>query len=153
MEKYVPLDLNADNVAKIYNDCQITESTTEYYEISLELEDFGYPQNSKPLYFDVSSLNAHIPSIYYLFGQLKNAHEPTYFLGIKDVLKKYDGTSWSDKRVSPIYLLHLGIAAAAITPPNFNLKACIFADDLVPTLSPKDPNFSEWWEQNKAKLK
>ena len=70
---------------------------------------------------------------------------------LKDVFKKYDGTSWSDKRVSPIYLLHLGIAAGAITPPNLKLKACIFSDDLRETLSPKDPDFPEWWEYNKSK--
>ena len=151
MENFVPLDLNADSVAKIYEDCQIVESTTEYYEISLEQEDFGYPQNSKPLYFDASLLNANIPNIYYLFGQLKTAHEPTFFLSIKDVLKKYDGTYWSNKKISPFYLLHLGIAAGAITPPNLNLKVCIFADDLRETLSPKDPDFPEWWEYNKSK--
>ena len=151
MENFVPLDLNADNVAKIYSDCQIIESTTRYYEISLEQEDFGFPKNSKPLYFDASLLNAHIPSIYYLFGQLKTAHEPTFFLDIKDVLKKYDGTFWSDKRVPLFYLLHLGIAAGVITPPEFKTKKFIFSDDLRETLSPKDPDFPEWWEYNKSK--
>ena len=146
------LDLNAENVKKIYEDCQINENTQEYYEISLEQTDFGYSQNSKPLYFDANLLNSNIPNIYFLFGQLKSSHEPTYFLPIKDILKKYDGTSWSNQKVSPIYLLHLGIAAGAITPPNLKLKSCILAEDLIPTFSPNDPQFEEWYKDYKQKM-
>lgn len=112
----------------------------------------GYPNDSRPISLDAECVDKNTVQILYMFGQLQIAHEHRGFLPIKDCLKKYNGTFWSNEKSSPIFLLHLGMAAGIIFSPHAETKSCLIIKDIPPTLSPEDSGFSEWYPKYK-KLK
>ena len=145
------LDLNSKNIRDLATLCAADPTSKSVYPISLQLKEFGYPKDSKPLYFDVARIKENIPTIFYLFGQLDIVHRNFHALPLKDVLMKYDKSFWSDDKGSPILLSHLALAAKVMNHPDAKTNSCIMSSEATPTLSPKDPNFPEWWEQNKSK--
>ena len=146
------MDLNSESIKDLIIKTRITPITKEVYEISLEQTSFGFQKNSKPLAFDANALDENIPNITYLFGQLQSIHERLHVLDLKDILKKYNGTFWSKEKTTPVYLLHLAIAAGLILPPQSTSKQCLIMQEIYPTISPNDPNFQSWYEQNKSKI-
>lgn len=44
---------------------------------------------------------------------------------------------------------HLGVGSNTISPFTVNGNSG-FKHKIIPTLSPKDPNFPEWWEKHKS---
>lgn len=147
-----PLDLNSENVSNLATLCAADQSSKSVYPISLQLKEFGFPKDSKALYFDVTRLKENIPNIFYLLGQLDVIHRNFHALPLKDSLIKYDKSYWSTDKSSPIVLLHLGIAAKAMNHPDAKTKSCILSPEIIPTLSPNDPNFEQWYEANKGKI-
>ena len=147
-----PLDLNAESVKNIYLACRPTSETKELYRIIFQQKALGFPDDSTPLLLDAKAVETNLSNIFYLFGQLKSIHLQYPFLPIKDILKKYDNTFWTKDKSAPMYLMHLGIAAGAMMPPTAETKSAFVGNDILPTLSPNDPDFQNWYENNKVKL-
>lgn len=157
IESFV-LDLNNENVRKLYEKCKPTDATKEVYRVVLQKKELGFPEDSVPLLLDVSAVDENLSSIWYLFGQLQAVHQVVHdqyqspFLPIKDILKKYDGTFWTSDKAAPMYLMHLGIAAGYMMPPVALTKNAFIGTDVLSTLSPNDSEFVNWYSQNKTKL-
>ena len=96
-------------------------------------------------------MDANVKNVRYLLGQLYTLHKAEFFLHLSDVLKKYNGYLWSKEKIAGIFLLLLGIGTGNVTPPEAENMRSLLNGDIEPTLSPKDPNFPKWWEQNKSK--
>lgn len=152
MNNQEPLDLNSENVHKLAKICGATQNSKFVYNIIFQQRKLGYPKDSTPITFDADIMDEYAPTIFYLFGQLHTIHNNFHTLPIKDILKKYDRTIWGNDKVTPLYLLHLGIAAKVINPPDAKTNCCILSPDVTPTLSPNDPNFEQWYEANKGKI-
>ena len=146
------LDLTAENVMKLYKKCRPTDATKEVYRISFQQKERGFPEDSTPLLLDAAAVDENLSGIWYLFGQLKTVHLQLPFLPIKDILKKYDGTFWTKDKSAPMYLMHLGIAAGVMMAPTAAEKASFIGTDVLSTLSPNDPEFADWYSQNKTNL-
>ena len=151
---FKPIDLNSEIVREIMQYCSVTENSKVFYKIILEQMPMGYPKDSKPFLVDADNFDENIFNIYYLFGQLKVVHEKNHLIPIRDILKKYDETIWAKDKIAPLLFVHLAIGAGIIMPPIAQTKSCIVKTDILnnilPTLSPNDPNFSEWWEEHKT---
>lgn len=147
-----PLDLNSETIKELTQSCSVTPTSKEFYKVIFEQIPMGYPKDSKPFIFDADAFDKIRPNIYYLFGQLKLIHDKKHNLPIKEILKKYDDTIWTKDKIAPLLLLHLGIGAGIILPPNAQTKSCVLRTDILPTISPNDPNFEKWYNENKEKI-
>lgn len=147
-----PLDLSTESVKNIYLACRPTEKSTNVYSIIFQQKALGFSKDSTPLLLDVNSIEENISNIFFLFGQLKTVHLKSPFLPIKDILKKYDNTYWTKDKAAPMYLMHLGIAASVILPPDAQTKTSLMGPDVLPTFSPNDPLFNEWVKQYKPRI-
>ena len=143
MESFA-LDLNAENVMMLYKKCRPSDASKEVYSIVFQQKNLGFSKDSAPLLLDAAAVKENLSYIWFLFGQLQTAHQKKPYLPIKDVLKKYDGTFWTKDKAAPMYLMHLGIAAAVMLPPDGSTKTALIGSDLAPTFSPNDPLFDEW---------
>lgn len=153
MKKEVnPIDLNYTEFERIYNDCLPKESSKNFLKVILQQKSDGFPNDSKPIFFDKDKINEHKADIFYLYGQLASIHREQPFFFVINSIQKYDGTIWTDDQTSALLLLHLGMACGAssrMAPPQ---RSIYLSSDLLPTLSPKDPNFEEWYKEYKQKI-
>lgn len=150
-KKFVPIDLNYNEFEKIYNDCIPDDESKNYLKVILQQQSDGFPNDSKPIFFDEDKVEKHRNDIFYLYGQLCSVHRGMPFLYVVDSIKKYDDSTWTNNQTSALLFLHLGMACLAssrMVPPT---RYMYLSSDLIPTLSPKDPNFPAWWEGNKSK--
>lgn len=146
-----PVDLNFDTVRAIFSECIPTANVSKNITaVSLQQISRGFPKDSEPVYFDTDKLDANKKTVRYLLGQLYAFHRGDVLLPIAVVLKKYNGYLWSKDKMASLYLLHLGMATGQFSGPSAENLSCLVFEIIKPTLSPKDPNFPEWWEKNKS---
>lgn len=103
--------------------------------------------------FDKQIILANKTNIQYLFGQLHSVHTQKAILTIEDFFENYLGNKWTSTIASLLELLYLGNCDEINLIHPFNARKgdiTRFMNTIKPTLSPKDPNFPEWWEQHKA---
>lgn len=155
IKSFTPVELNKENVLTFFNKCIATDSTTEYVESILYQKLFGFEENSNPIYFDNEKLKNNLKYIRYMYGQLKTAHEhsntiSTHTDNTDCVMLNYKNEIWTENKSILLRFFHLGVGSNTIFP--FNLKGSSGFQDIgmKPTLSPNDPNFNRWWEENKA---
>ena len=148
---FVPIDLNYDEFERIYKDCLPNEKSKNYLRVILQQQADGFPNDSKPIFFDEDKINEHKKDIFYLYGQLRAVHRERLFIYVADSIIKYDDTIWTDNQTTALLLLHLGMAAFASSRMAPPARSMYLSHDLLPTLSPKAPNFPAWWEKNKLK--
>ena len=151
-DKFEPKDLNLETIKQIFQDCMPVEGKTKKYRsIILESVDKEFSKNSDKLYFDRDKLKENKLNIMYLLGQLYAVHRGDRSLKVSDILKKYNGYLWSKEKFASVLILHLGIGIDQFSSPDAVQLSCDIFDAIEPTLSPKDPRFPIWWEQNKIK--
>lgn len=154
-EQFKPLELTEGNVQTIFNRCLATKDTEDYLKSILQQKDFGYEKDSNPILFDKKKLIENLKTIRYLYGQLFTTHKRSNTINTTpgnphNSSINYKREVWTDKKGILMQFFHLGVVSDTIYP--FTLKGNSgFKDiDIQPTLSPNDPNFSEWWEAHKA---
>lgn len=151
---FKPVDLCYGIVNALFNSCLKTSDSTSFIQVNLYTQKRGYPEDSEPVYFDADAIQKFEKKITYIFGQLKLAHLDAPIIGgsIQDFLEKYNDQYWATDGVTLLKLLHLGMANNNISPFYAKTDTAVLSTELIPTLSPKDPNFKEWYEQNKSKI-
>lgn len=149
VNSFTPCDLNEGNVQAIFNRCLKTDETKEIEYTTLFKKEFGYEKTETPVHFDRDILDQNIPTIKYLYGQLKRIHEGLFSINSDNGRIKYDETQWTKNNGILMEFLHLGVGAYIMTPfMAKGQKAGLI--EIKPTLSPKDPNFPAWWEEHKS---
>lgn len=107
--------------------------------------------------FDKKKILANKQAIEYLFGQLKALHGSSRKtnITIDDALTTYTGQIWTRNKTILMEFLHLGASPSigVITPFKAKDNSTQLSSSLEPTLSPKDPNFAEWYKGYEAKMK
>ena len=155
MEKnFKPLDLNKGSVAHVFNNCLYTAESKNHTAAIFHTVSLGYPEDSDPVFFDKDAIDANRDLINFLLGQLNDAHRgPLVESTVQTLFMKYTGEPWTKDGITLLKLIHLALAnrsmAAFSAEKDRTLLLPVVAKN--PTLSPKDPNFPEWWEQNKSK--
>ena len=164
-DKFVPIELNEDNVNTIYRKCLPKEDTPreDIVQHWLFLKKNGFSVDDKPFYFSKSVLEKNRNSIAYLLGQLYDVHyTKTGFLYSKNFSKNYTGNMWIEStdielaRKAIFNLIALG--STSLDQRGIVLIGALLKDEqactninVYPTLSPKDPNFKEWSESEEGK--
>lgn len=160
-------ELNEGIVQEIFNRCLATNDTPKEDIRTGHLfhSAFGYkPEDLIIFYFDKNKLLANERIIRYLVGQLKSIHNKHnkydkykhYIeerMSVEDAFYNYSGEKWSNSKAPVLELLCLGSTPEALSFFEFEAQtnsAVIPLGFRPPTLSPKDPDFPDWWEAHKA---
>ena len=156
-KSFLPIELNESNVQEIFNNCLRKETTKNIAKSVLFSRIMGYPiENETVINFDENALLKNNLNIRYLYGQLKAIHtgeNKSKRLSVNDLKENYRGSIWSQSKASLLELLYLGCNTALNLTFPFSKKnndTTVISKDIVPTLSPKDPNFPAWWEEHKS---
>lgn len=153
MSKLEPKDLNFETIQQIFKDCiPVGNQTKNITAVSLQQISGGFPKDSDPVYFDTDKLEENKQNIQYLLGQLYAIHRGDVLLHMSDILKKYNGYLWSKDKIASIFILHLGMGIGQFSGPSAENLSCLIFEKIEPTLSPKDPNFEEWYKGYKQKI-
>ncbi len=151
---FKPLDLNKGSVAHVFNKCLYTAESKNHTASIFQLASQGYPKDSDPIFFDKDAIDANRDLINFLLGQLNDAHKgPLTESNVQTLFIKYTGEPWTKDGTALLKLIHLAFANMSIAPFSADRDRTFLLSFVAdnPTLSPKDPNFPEWWEQNKSK--
>ena len=149
--KFKPLELNEGNVQAIFNRCIATKESKELIGPILFSQKNGYPKDSEPVIFDKAQFLKNEKNIDYLFGQLQDVRSSKHEFTPSSVAVDYHGELWTQDSGIILAFLHLGYAnhlfESFVRIPSGDYAYVPF---IKPTLSPKDPDFPEWWEAHKA---
>lgn len=151
------MELTEGNVHAIFNRCLRKEGSKNITRTALFSTILGYSSEDELIVeFDKDTLLKDQANIRYLYGQSKVIHtgeNKSRRLSVDDFRTNYRGTVWPQSKGSLEELLYLGLNDALALGSPISKKdndTAIIRKDIVPTLSPKDPNFPEWWEEHKA---
>ena len=150
--KFKPQELNEANVQAIFNRCLATKDTPNA-DVQLSIlfkKVMGYDKDSDPMAFCKSKIEQNKKNILYLMGQLDSVHRGSRDITAKESIFRYDGKQWVTTNAVIGELYHLTEAIDGIYPFVQKHNKATTAPIITPTLSPKDPNFPAWWEQNKS---
>lgn len=145
IDKFRPMDLSEDSVHTLFNRCRATEQTSDTClvhvpSMGLSVDDVTMMR------FDQKKLDLNKSNIEYLYGQLLEKHINGCEINLSEVGVKYDNSIWTKDNGIILQFLHLGRATVSILPFNPHSKSTRTSPFVKPTLSPKDPDFPEWWE-------
>lgn len=140
---------------------QTTESTKEQIKAELyqQTRKMGFnlenEQCSEIMLFDKPKLLDNLKYIRYLYGQLRTTHEHSNTISINEnntdrAMLNYTNKVWTENKGILRRLFYLGIASDTIYPFSERGNSSFQNVGIQPTLSPKDPNFTAWWEQHKT---
>ena len=151
-------DLNEGNVQAIFNRCLETEDEKETFDKSFccqILKPSLTNKTSDEVILSREKVEQNRLNIKFMFGQILNIHGDCSAIGLQEGILKYDDTLWTKDYGIVFKLYCLAQSKGLITefsalPSDPNIISAIKASNVVPTLSPKDPNFPAWWEAHKA---
>ena len=151
-------ELNEDNVNSLFNACLATKYTATKTKSVLFHTTLGYKLEEGILVtFDKDILQKNAKAIEYLYGQLKDVHTKKNVTQstastIEDFYFTYKEASWSNNKSTLLEFLYLGCNGETLIIKPFHKKynGTFISPWIKPTLSPKDPNFNQWWEEHKA---
>lgn len=148
----VSLELNEGNIQSLFKQCLGIGNSSENVGYILFREKYGYEKDESPIIFNRNAVLANKMKIEYLFGQLQTVHLEKTIITPSSIATNYKGENWTQNKRILLEFLHLGFAAQTFHPfskTKFGSNAILYP--LAPTLSPKDSNFPDWWEEHKAK--
>lgn len=152
--KFVPVELNERNVKALFKRCLANEENTKegvYFSQVLSQEKCG--KESELIRLSKEMVDAYTPSIQYLLGQVKAFQDYRKTFALQEGFMRYDDTFWTKDYDVLFKLYALALSSASVT--NFfshgELITSAKSPLCVATLSPRDPNFSEWYEGYKEK--
>lgn len=152
MENILDGSLTANYISALFKDCLIKNPSREPIKAVLFQKENGFPEDSRPIFFDKEIVLSHKERINYILGQLKDIHEQHPFTSIDTVTSKYDNSVWTNNRNVVIAFLHLALAAGAISPIDAKSSKITFLKDFMPTIDPLDENYLQWYKENKTKI-
>ena len=158
IEKFRPLELNESNVSKLYKRCLADESelnNLNLYYTSQVLKPTYTGRSSEIVKLSKEKVNANTQTIQFLLGQIKNFHSTSTAIALQEGFLKYDNTIWTQNYDTLFQLYHLALSNASISDfvLSGNVIGATKSPSCIPTISPKDPNYQEWFSGYEAKVK
>lgn len=152
------VDLNEGEVQSIYNRCLATEEEKKSFDKRIILQILQpdlTKRESEEVILSSQQVDKNNLIIKFLLGQIKNIHENNSAIGLQEGFIKYDNTVWTKDYDTLFKLYCLSQSCGWLSeftslPTNSSIISAIKASNCTPTLSPKDPNFTAWWEKHKA---
>lgn len=148
-------ELNEVTVQELFLRCIATKDTTDYLKSILYQKEWGHAEDSNPILFDKKYILENFKKIRYLYGQLLTTHKHSNTINTSkesphNSMTNYKGETWTEKQGIIMQFFHLGVVTNTIYPFNPNGNSMFQNIGIQPTLSPKDPDFAEWWEAHKG---
>ncbi len=152
------LDLNEENVKKVFNYCLANKETKDPFKAEFleETQNMKLPN----IFMSRQKINEKVWTVIYLLCQFAAIHEHTPLLHLLDGYRKYDGTNWTENKGTLFMLYYLAASTRAfplfrlyapkntyVSPIHRQLTIC-GQPILKPTLSPADPDFPDWLKKN-----
>lgn len=109
--------------------------------------------NSSKIAFDKQKIKDNSQKINYLYGQLFDIHAHNLVLYASNSMKNYKGANWTTNRAIAMELFHLGVINNSISQFSEETYTALFSKTVRPTLSPRDPNFIDWYDSYLAEMK
>lgn len=148
MNKHVPIELNEENVLRIYDDCLMKKKFSSLLSSdSLPTRIFtknSCGKNSPEICFSKSKIKEYSSAIEYLYGQLDSVHKNTGVLLPSTGALTYNGNLWTKDQKALMSFYYLGVANVTIMPfiiDPITKQLSVDLIDIDPTLSPNDPNY------------
>ena len=153
MDKHIPIELNEENVLRIYNDCLMKKKLSNFLSSDLlpvkifTKESCG--KDSPEIYFSKAKIKEYSDAIEYMYGQLHAVHHEIPELLPPGGQLDYKEKLWTKSQSVLMSFYYLGVANITIMPfiiqpVSQRLSVDLFC--ILPTLSPNDPNFKTWAE-------
>lgn len=152
MNKYIPGGLDADIIKGYFNQTLATRQSKNVIKCVLFQKEKGFPNDSKPIFFDKDLIEHIKPALEFIVGQLKDVHEQKDHITPQSATKRYDNITWIKDQNSLLSFLHLACAARLIAPIDAKTSNLKFLEDIYPTIDVFDSNFKEWEKENKPKI-
>ena len=144
------IDLNEQNVQRLFAYCLADNATPSENIVKSNFFEDNSNVSIPVMNFDKAKVAQVTNKLLYLMGQLKAVHMRTATMIATDGLQKYDGTNWTQNKVTLFALYYLGDISSLLPKftyyphlNNFALPLNLKSHLLKPTLSPNDPNFKE----------
>ena len=152
MNQYIPNELHIESVKGFFNHSLATRQSKNVIKCVLFQKAKGFPNDSKPIFFDKDLIEHIKPTLEFMMGQLKDVHDKNDHITPQSATKRYDNISWIQDQNSLLSFLHLACAAKLIAPIDAKTSNLYFLENIYPTISVFDPNFKEWEKENKPKI-
>lgn len=155
IKNFLGIELKERSAKALFKKCIPSEETKRVEEALLFTKAFGYPKDQDPIYFDTDKLIENKEYIRFLFGQLKEFHNPNgNILKLEDSVYRYDGNIWTTDKETIMKLLYLGVSPSiqVISPLKYPDHYAYKSTSLEPTLTPSDPNYYSWLKEYKKTL-
>lgn len=144
------LELNEENVMRIYNDCVVTEADLPIEEKDVlatkifTVESCG--KDSPTIFFKKQKIEEYSDTIEYLYGQLSFVHLKFPTLEPAKGAVTYQAKIWTRNNSTLMAFYYLGVANVTIMPFILDPDSKEIFTDLIeikPTLSPNDPRYKK----------
>lgn len=151
-----PLELNERNVQTLFKRCLLDENNPsgECYPVQV-LNPQLCGRSSELIKLSKDNVESYAETIRYLLGQIKAFHGSNDTFALQEGFMRYDGTIWTKDYDTLFKLYSMGISTVSIS--NFSLYKDVIcsvkSSKCISTLSPKDPNYQEWFNGYEAKVK
>ena len=164
MDAHIPIELNEENVLRIYNDCLMKKKLSNFLSSDvLPVKIFtkeSCGKDSPEICFSKSKIEEYSLAIDYMYGQLYEVHhgesmrckdyqgrDMAYkFLTPDGGMLNYKNQPWTKDRSTLMMFYYLGVASVTIMPFVLYPDKGQIGVDLIyiePTLSPNDPEFKK----------
>ena len=152
MRDYDPANLRADLINAIFKTTLAKRTSYSVIKCVLFQKEKGFPNDSKPVFFDELELEIITPKLEYLMGQLKDVHEHKKAITPQSVIKRYDNSTWVDNQNTLLEFLHLVCATGLVAPIDAKTSNLDFLEEFYPTICVSDPIFLKWQAEHKPKI-
>ena len=153
--KFRPLELNERNVKATFKKCLANEDNIKegvYYSQVLDPEYCG--KTSELVRFSKENVDLYTPVIQYLLGQIKAFQDSSReSFALQEGFLRYDDMFWTKDYDVLFKLYSLGLSSVSISQfvAHKDIIGSVKSPKCESTLSTRDPNFSEWYEEYKMK--
>lgn len=150
MGKHVPIELNEENVLRIYNECLMKKKLSKFLSSDLLSTRIftkkSCGKDSPEIHFSKEKIKEYGDAIEYLYGQLYDVHHGISKLLPSGASLDYKNNFWTKNQSTLMSFYYLGVANITIMPFEIDPESKQLVVDLIdipPTLSPNDPNYKK----------
>ena len=152
MRKLYPRNLTGEDINNVFQICVAKEDSKEVIRVILFQKKYGFPEDSRPIFFDKDKIEKMKPQLEYSLGQLKDVHDDYPSTTTDTIKDRYDDVEWTQNQTVLMAYLHLLLAADLVKPVDISTGELEFTSEIIPTLHTQDPNLGSWLKENKEKF-
>ena len=145
-------DLTCEDINTIFKFSLAREDSKDVIRVVLFKKEYGFKEDSRPIFFDADMIKKFKLQLEYTLGQLKEVYLKNDFITPESVKARYDNVLWANSAAPVLAYLHLLLAAELITPLNSENPKMHFTKNIIPTLGSYDSNYTYWLRNNTPQL-